>query len=165
MPRIVIVAAKRTPQGRYLGALADRSSVELALMAGRAAMEGIRPEAIDLVVLGNVLSAGQGMNVARQVGVKLGLALAVPAYTVNMMCASGMQAVALGAQAILTGHARAVLCGGAESMSNAPYLLQRARAGYKIGDGQLLDVMLRDGLVDAFSGRHMGFIVEAAARK
>ena len=165
MKRIVIVAAKRTPQGRFLGGLAKRSAVELATAAGRAALQGVPPEAVDQVIVGNVLSAGQGMNMARQVGVGLGIPLDRTAFTVNMMCASGMQAVLLAAQAIRAGDACAVLCGGAESMSNAPYLLERARSGYKLGDGALIDELLRDGLTDPFSRKHMGLVTETLAER
>src|SRR6185312_16330507 len=112
------------------------------------------------VTVGNVLGAGLGMNVARQIALGAGLAVSVPAYSVNMMCGSGMQAVRLAVQAIESGAARMVLCGGTESMSNAPYLLNRARAGYKLGDGVLIDSLLRDGLVDAFNDVHMGVTAE-----
>lgn len=165
MTRICIVAAKRTPQGKFLGSLAKLSAVDLAVAAGQSALEGIEPAAIEQVIVGNVLSAGQGMNVARQVGVKLGLPIATPAFSVNMMCASGMQAVMLAAQAIRAGDADVVLCGGTESMSNAPYLLPRARAGYKLGDGVLVDSLLRDGLVDAFDDEHMGNTAERLAKQ
>jgi len=165
MKPIWIVAAKRTPVGRFLGGLAKKSAVDLAVAAGKAALAGIDPAHVDLVVVGNVLGAGLGMNVARQTGIGIGLPVSVPAYTVNMMCASGMQAVILAAQAIETGAARVALCGGTESMSNAPYLLERARSGYKFGDGVLVDSMLRDGLTDAFSQEHMGLTAERVATK
>ncbi len=163
--RVCILSAKRTVQGRFLGALSEFSAVDLAVEAGRAALAGIDPEMIDRVVLGNMLAAGQGMNIARQVALHLGLPISVPAFTVNMMCASGMQAVALAAGAIMGGEAKAVLCGGAESMSNAPYLLERARSGYRFGDGKLIDVMLRDGLCDGYTGEHMGMAAERLARQ
>lgn len=165
MKPIWIVAAKRTPQGRFLGGLAKRSAVELAVAAGRAALTPLERGWIDAVIVGNVLSAGLGMNVARQVGIRLGLPVSVPAFTVNMMCASGLQAVRLAWQAIAAGEAQMVLCGGTESMSNAPYLLERARAGYKLGDGTLVDSALRDGLVDAFSAEHMGLTAERLAER
>jgi acetyl-CoA C-acetyltransferase len=161
--RVCIVAAKRTPQGRFLGALAEYSAVNLAQRAARPLLEQVSAERIDLAIVGNVLSAGQGMNVARQMALELGLPLQVPAYTVNMMCASGMQAVALGAQAILAGDAEVVLAGGAESMSNAPYLLDRARKGYRFGDGNLADSILRDGLVDNRINEHMAITAERLA--
>jgi len=161
---VYIIAARRTPQGRFLGALAGRSAADLAVEAGKAAIEDIDVGLIDWVILGNVVAAGQGMNVARQVGLRLGLPETVPAYTVNMMCASGMQTVALAAQAIQAGQARAVLCGGTESMSNAPFLLERARLGYRLGDGQVVDAVLRDGLVDPLSKEHMGLSAERLGR-
>ena len=163
MKPIWIVAARRTVQGRFLGALAGCSAVDLAVAAGRAALTGIEPAWIDSVVVGNVLGAGSGMNIARQTALGLGLAVETPAFTVNMMCASGMQAVILAAQAIASGATRAVLCGGTESMSNAPYLLERVRGGYKFGDGVLVDSLLRDGVTDAFSGEHMGLTAERVA--
>ena len=162
---IWIVRARRTPQGRFLGALAKRSAADLAVEAGRAALADIEPAWIDQVILGNVLSAGQGMNVARQVGVRLGLPVSTPALTVNMVCGSGMHAIVLAAQAIQCGTAQMVLCGGTESMSTAPYLLERARTGYKLGDGTLVDAVLRDGLTDVFSGQHMGLTAEALATR
>jgi acetyl-CoA C-acetyltransferase len=164
MPKpIWIVSAKRTVQGRFLGALARHTATDLGVAAAQAALHGIDPAQIDSVVVGNVLSAGLGMNVARQIGIGAGLPVSTPAYTVNMMCASGMQAVILAVQSIHSGAARMVLCGGTESMSNAPYLLERARSGYKFGDGVLVDSMLRDGLTDAFSREHMGLTAEKIA--
>jgi acetyl-CoA C-acetyltransferase len=160
---IWIVSARRTPQGRFLGALAKRSAVELGVAAGKAALEKIDPTLVDLVVVGNVLSAGLGMNVARQIGIGLGLPIATPAFTVNMMCASGMHAVMLAVQSIQTGAARLVLCGGTESMSNAPYLLERARSGYRYGNGVLVDSILRDGLTDVFGDEPMGQTAERVA--
>jgi acetyl-CoA C-acetyltransferase len=162
---IWIVAARRTPQGRLLGRLSRHTAVDLAVAAGAAALEGIDPGRVDQVIVGNVLGAGSGMNVARQVGIRLGVPVETPAFTVNQMCASGMQAVILAAQAIVAGQARLVLSGGTESMSNAPYLLPRARAGYRLGDGVLVDSLLHDGLVDAFSGRHMAITAEALAER
>lgn len=160
-----IVAAKRTPQGRLMGALAKHSAVDLAVAAGRDVVSTVDPAWIDSVIVGNVLGAGLGMNVARQIGVRLDLPVSVPAFTVNMMCGSGMQAVILAAQAIQHGTSKMVLCGGTESMSNAPHLLQKARRGYKLGDGALIDSLLRDGLTDAFSGEHMGLTAERLAAK
>ena len=165
MVEICIVAAKRTPIGRFLGSLKDRSAVDLACVAGEAVLRGLDPELIHQVIVGNVLGAGLGMNVARQVGVRLGLPLSVPAYSVNMMCASGMQAILLAAQAIEAGESAAVLCGGTESMSNAPYLLPRARSGLKFGDATLVDSVLCDGLVDAFDHRHMALTAETLSKQ
>lgn len=165
MTDIAIVAAKRTPIGRFLGTLKDLTAVELACAAGEAALAGLDRTQIDQVILGNILAAGQGMNIARQVGVKLGLPIEVPAYTVNMMCGSGLQTVLMAAQAIRAGEAQAILCGGTESMSNAPYLLPRARGGYRLGDGTLVDAILRDGLVDSFDHRHMAQTAETLAKE
>jgi acetyl-CoA C-acetyltransferase len=164
MTDIALVAAKRTPIGRFLGSLKDLTAVDLACAAGEAALAGLDRRQIDLVMLGNILAAGQGMNIARQVGVKLGLPIEVPAYTVNMMCGSGLQTVLLAAQAIRAGEVQTVLCGGTESMTNAPYLLPRARSGYRLGDGTLVDAILRDGLVDSFDHRHMAQTAEVLAR-
>jgi acetyl-CoA C-acetyltransferase len=163
MKPIWIASAKRTPHGRFLGALAKHSAVDLGTVAARASLSGIDPALVDAVIVGNVLGAGLGMNVARQIGIRAGLPVSVPAFTVNMMCASGMQAVILAMQAIQNGTARMILCGGVESMSNAPYLLDRARAGYKLGDGVLIDSVLRDGITDAFSREHMGLAAERLA--
>ena len=165
MKQIHIVSAKRTPHGRFLGGLADESAVDLAVAAGKAAVADLGPEHVDQVIVGNILGAGQGMNVARQVGIGVGVPADRPAFTVNMMCASGMQAVMLAAQAIRAGEAQVVLCGGTESMSNAPYLLDRVRAGYQLGDGVLIDSLLRDGLVDTFSGEHMALLTEQLAEQ
>lgn len=164
MKPVWIVAAKRTPQGRFLGALSNCSAVDLGVAAGRAALAGIDPAWIDSVIVGNVLGAGLGMNIARQIGIHLGLPISTPAFTVNMMCASGMQAAILAAQAIQAGTARMILCGGTESMSRAPYLLQRVRSGYKFGHGELVDSLISDGLTDAFSDEHMGLTAERVAK-
>lgn len=163
MEEIVIVAARRTPIGKFLGGFKHSTSVELACAAGAAALEPIDRRRIDQVIVGNVLGAGQGMNIARQIGLRLELPQTVPAYTINMMCASGMQAVLLAAQAIRAGEARAVLCGGTESMSNAPYLLSRARTGLKYGNTELVDSLLQDGLHDPFDHRHMAETAQTLA--
>lgn len=163
MNEIVIVAARRTPIGKFLGAFKHSSAVDLACAAGQAALQGIDRNAIDQVIVGNVLGAGLGMNIARQIGMRLELPQTVPAYTVNMMCASGMQAVLLAAQAIRAGEARTVLCGGTESMSNAPYLLSRARTGLKYGNTELVDSLLSDGLQDPFDHRHMALTAQTLA--
>lgn len=163
MTELCIVAARRTVQGRFLGKLKDVSPVELACAAARPMLQSLPTLSIDQVIVGNVLGAGQGMNVARQIGIGLGLDPAIPAYTVNMMCGSGLQTIRLAAAAIQTGDARVVLCGGTESMSSAPYLLPRARQGLKLGDATLVDSILRDGLTDVFDGRHMGLLAEDLA--
>lgn len=167
MSRIAVIAARRTPQGRFLGTLAKLSAVDLAVSAGRAVLDDLPDseitKSIERTIVGNVLSAGSGMNVARQVGVRLGLPIDGTAFTVNMMCASGMKAIMLGCEAIAAGSAQVVLCGGTESMSQAPFLLNRARMGLKLGDATLVDSLLNDGLVDAFDRKHMGLSAERLA--
>ena len=170
MKRIAIVAARRTPQGRFLGGLAKMTAVELATAVGNSILEDLNhskelTDSIDQVILGNVLSAGMGMNLARQVAIGLNLPVTTNAFTVNMMCASGMKAIMLGCDAVRLGAARMVLCGGTESMSQAPYLLPRVRTGLKLGDATLVDSILRDGLVDAFDHKHMGLSAERLARE
>ncbi|MDX1969445.1 MAG: thiolase family protein [Planctomycetaceae bacterium] len=165
MKSVVIIAAQRTPIGRFLGGLAELSAVDLGVAAGEAVLAGVNRSEVDQVILGNVLAAGQGMNIARQIGLKLGLPQETPAFTVNLMCGSGLQSLLLAAQAVRAGEARCVLCGGVESMSQAPYLLPRARTGYKFGDGVLCDAILRDGLVDSLTQQHMGLTAEALARR
>ena len=139
MARIVVVAAKRTPQGRFLGSLAKHSAADLGVAAAEAVLSGIDRKLVDLVVVGNILSPIA--SVARQIGLRAGVRQEAPAFTVNMACASGLQAASLAADAIRLGRATVALVGGAESMSNAPYLLDRARSGYKFGDGTLIDGM------------------------
>ena len=156
MKRIVIVSARRTPFGKFLGALADVSPVNLAVTAGDAALEGLDRTLVDQVILGNVLGAGQGMNIARQGGVKLGLPISTPASTVNMMCGSGMQTALMAATAIRAGEAQLVLAGGTESMSQSPLLLQRPGKRQSPDFNTVRDSMKRDGLVDSFSDRNMG---------
>ena len=165
MNDLVIVAARRTPQGRLLGALAGLSAADLGVHAAQAALAGLDPAAIDQVVVGNVLSAGLGMNVARQIGLRAGLPEAVPACTINQMCGSGMAAVIAAAQAIRSGEAEAVLCGGTESMSNAPQLLQRAPNVRRIGSDGRADHLLADGLTDPLSGEHMACTAERLATR
>jgi acetyl-CoA C-acetyltransferase len=170
LKRIAIVAARRTPQGRFLGGLAKITAVELATTVGNSILENLNhskelTDSIDQVILGNVLSAGMGMNLARQVAIGLKLPITTDAFTVNMMCASGMKAIMLGCDAVRSGSARMVLCGGTESMSQAPYLLPRVRTGLKLGDSTLVDSILRDGLVDSFDHQHMGLSAERLARE
>ncbi len=162
---VCIVGAKRTPIGRFLGSLSKLSAVDLAVHAAEAAIGDLPKARFDQVIVGNVLSAGLGMNVARQIGVKLGLPLSVPAFTVNMMCGSGLQSLVLAAQAIRAGDANVILCGGTESMTNAPHALPRSRTGIKLGDGKLVDTILKDGLLDAFDGQHMATGAERLAEK
>jgi len=158
MGRTVILGGARTPFGRMNGALASKTAVELGAVAGAAAIErsGVTNDDIKHVIMGQVLQAGAGMNPARQVGFKMGLDREVTADTINKVCGSGMRAVALADLLIRSGETSVVLAGGMESMSNAPYALDKARAGYRMGDGVLLDLMIHDGLTCAVAGVHMG---------
>jgi len=158
MGRTVILGGARTPFGRMNGALASKTAVELGAVAGAAAIErsGVTNDDIKHVIMGQVLQAGVGMNPARQVGFKMGLDREVTADTINKVCGSGMRAVALADLLIRSGETSVVLAGGMESMSNAPYALDKARAGYRMGDGVLLDLMIHDGLTCAVAGVHMG---------
>lgn len=165
MTDIVIVAARRTPFGRLLGSLAGLSAADLGVAAATAVLEPLGPDAVDQVIVGNVLSAGLGMNVARQIALRAGVPERVPAFSVNMMCGSGLQAVLLAAQTINAGEAQAVLCGGTESMSNAPHLLQRAPESLRVGADGRADSLLRDGLVDPLAGEHMGITAERLATR
>lgn len=165
MSQVFIVAARRTPFGRFRGALADFSTVDLATVAATAVMGRMHHSAIDQVIIGNVLSAGQGMNIARQVAVNIGLPVTTTAFTVNMMCGSGMQAALLGAQAIRSGEAGAVLVGGVESMSQSPMLMPRPPKGQKPDMESTVDSIECDGLIDSFSNRHMGETVEDLANE
>ncbi len=163
MKRIVIVAAKRTPFGRFRGALSEFSPVDLAVVAGDAALAGIDRTLLDQVILGNVLAAGHGMNVARQVAIRLGLPVTTSAMTVNMMCGSGMQSALLAVSAIRAGEARAILAGGTESMSQSQLLVARPGKGQQPNFSAAVDSMQRDGLVDSFNNRHMGEQAEELA--
>ena len=165
MTRVFIVAARRTPFGRFRGGLSTVSAVELASEAARAVLAGIAPDTIDQVIVGNVLSAGNGMNIARQVALNSDLPLSVPAFTINMMCGSGMQAALLGVQAIRSGDAHAVLVGGVESMSQAPMLIERPAKGADPSAENAVDYILCDGLVDSFSQHHMAETVDELAKE
>ncbi len=163
----VIVGAARTPTGKFLGSLAHLSAPELGALAIKAALQrsGIDPASIDEVVMGNVVSAGIGQAPGRQAAVKAGLSVDIPAFTVNKVCGSGLKAVMLAAQAIRAGDARAYVAGGMESMSQAPYLLRKARTGYRMGNGELIDAIVNDGLWCAFEDIHMGNEAEIIAEK
>lgn len=165
---IVIVSATRTPMGGFLGDFKDVTAATLGAAAIRAAVERARlgAEEVDEAVLGCVLAAGQGQAPARQAVLGAGLARGTPCSTVNKMCGSGMKAVMMAHDALLAGSARVALAGGMESMSNAPYLLERARSGYRMGHGKVLDHMFLDGLEDAYDkGRLMGTFAEDCAEK
>src|SRR5207248_5228713 len=148
MARSVIVSGARTPMGRLLGSLKDFSAAELGGVAIRAALErsGITPEQVDYVVMGNVIQAGTGQITARQAAVKAGIAMTVPALTVNKVCLSGLDAIALADQLIRAGEFEVVVAGGMESMTNAPHLLPKSREGFKYGDVALVDSMANDAL-------------------
>lgn len=167
MREVVIVSAARTAIGSFGGSLSGISAVELGKIAAEEAIKraGISKESIQEVVIGNVLSAGLGQNVARQVAVKAGLHETTPALTINMVCGSGLRAVSLAAQMIMSEEADIVIAGGTESMSNAPYLLNKARWGQRMGNGEVVDSMITDGLWDAFNNYHMGITAENVAEK
>lgn len=162
MRNVVIASAVRTPVGSFGGTLKSFSAVELGVIAAKEAIKraGISPEQIDEVVLGNVLQAGLGQNPARQIAMGAGVPKEVPAMTVNKVCGSGLRTISLAAQIIKAGDADIVLAGGAESMSNSPYLLQSMRSGARMGDSVAIDSMIKDGLTDAFAGYHMGITAE-----
>ena len=161
----VILAASRTPIGSFLGALKDVSAAELAVTATKAAVEGIDVSEVADVIIGNVLQAGQGMNVARQVTLRSGLAHDIPAQTVNRVCGSGMQAIISAVQGIRSGDGALYLAGGTENMSRAPFIAPQMRSGHKLGDGILLDSLTHDGLTDPLLGCHMGVTAENIAER
>ena len=158
MPGSVIVGSARTPIGKLSGALAGFSATDLGGFAISAALEraGVGAEQVDYVLMGHVLAAGQGQITARQAAVKAGIPMTVPATTVNKVCLSGINAIYLADQMIATGDAEVVVAGGMESMTNAPYLLPGARAGYRMGNNEVIDSMINDGLWCAFDAVHMG---------
>jgi len=160
---IVIVAAKRTPMGGFMGALSSIPSTELGATAISAALQGIAPAEIDEVIMGCVLPAGLGQAPARQATLGAGLPLSVGATTINKVCGSGMKAIMLAHDLISAGSADVIVAGGMESMSNAPYLLPKARAGYRMGHGQVLDHMMLDGLENAYDGKAMGCFAQDTA--
>ena len=158
----VIVSAVRTAIGTFGGGLAEVPAVKLGEISIRAALEraDLKPHQVDEVIMGNVLQAGLGQNPARQASISADLPVSVPAMTINKVCGSGLKAVMLAAQAIKLGDADIIVAGGMESMSRAPYLLEKARFGYRMNDGTLVDSMIRDGLWDAFNNCHMGITAE-----
>ena len=158
MSRSVIVSAARTAIGKFGGAVAQMPAVELGGHAIKGAVErsGIAPEQVDYVIMGQVLQAGAGQITARQAAVRAGIPTSVPAITINKVCLSGLNAIALADQMIRAGELSVVIAGGMESMDQAPYLLPKARTGYRMGDGKLVDSMIFDGLWDAFNHKHMG---------
>ena len=164
MEDAVIVSAVRTPVGTFGGAYVDVPATRLGSIAVEEALRRAGIDSVDEVLMGNVLQAGLGMNTARQASIGAGLAEGVPATTINKVCGSGLKTVALAAQAIRAGDAECLVAGGMENMSRAPYLMENGRYGYRLGHGQLVDEMIRDGLWCAFEDCHMGNTAENIAR-
>lgn len=167
MPNSVIVSACRTPVGSFLGGLSAKKATELGAIAIREAVRraGLKPDQIDEVIMGCVLQAGLGQSPARQAALGAGLPNKVGALTVNKVCASGLKAVMLADEMIRCGEAEIMAAGGMESMSNAPYLLPHARQGLRMGNAEMIDAIIYDGLLDSYSGKHMGQCAEMCARK
>ena len=167
MDRIVIAGACRTAVGKMGGALASVSAKDLGAVVVKDALKrtGIAPENVDEMIFGCVLQAGLGQNISRQVALAAGLPVETPAYTLNIVCGSGLQAVNTAAARILAGEADVVVAGGTESMSNAPFLLKQARFGYRMNNGTLVDEMITDGLWDAMNDYHMGVTAENVAKQ
>ena len=163
---IVIVSAARTPVGSFNGSLASLTAAQLGTIAIKAALERakLEPGQIDEVILGQILTAAQGQNPARQASINAGIPITTPAWGINQLCGSGLRAVALGLQQIANGDANIIVAGGQESMSKAPHA-QFLRDGVKMGDYQMIDTMIRDGLWDAFNGYHMGTTAENVAKQ
>lgn len=165
MEEVFVAAGLRTPFGSFNGALADVEAPLLGTSVMRALMakSGIEPAMVDEVIVGQVLSGGCGQAPARQAMRAAGIPDAVPAMTINKVCGSGLKAIMLGADSIRLGNSQLVMAGGMENMSRAPYILKKARTGYRMGHGELLDLMIYDGLQDPYTGRHMGEIGEESA--
>ncbi len=166
MKKVVIAAAKRTPIGSFNGSLSNFSATELGSFVIKSIIQetGIDPDKIDEVIMGNVLVAGLGQAPARQAALYAGLPEKVECLTINKMCGSGLKSVMLAHQAILSGDADVIIAGGQESMSNAPYLLKKARSGYRLGHGEVFDSMITDGLWDVYNNIHMGSCAEKCAK-
>ena len=164
---VVIISGCRTPVGKFQGSLSDLSAPQLGAIVVREAVKRAELDAtqVDECIMGNVVSAGLGQNPARQAAIFGGLAPAVGAMTINKVCGSGLKAVALAAQAVQTGNSSVVVAGGMESMTNAPYLLPQARKGYRLGNAQVVDSMVHDGLWDIYNNYHMGITGENVAEK
>src|SRR3989449_4537957 len=164
---VFIISGCRTPVGKFQGGLSDFSAPQLGAIVVREAVKraGIDPAQVDECIMGNVVSAGLGQNPARQAAIHGGLSPATGAMTINKVCGSGLKSVALAAQAIQTGNSSIVIAGGMESMTNAPYLLPQARKGYRLGNAQIVDSMVHDGLWDIYNNYHMGITGENVAEK
>ncbi|HBW34840.1 acetyl-CoA C-acetyltransferase [Desulfosporosinus sp. BICA1-9] len=167
MIEVVIVSAVRTPIGSFGGALGQIPVIELGALVIKEAIRraGIIPEQVDEVIMGNVLQGGLGQNPARQAAIKAGIPQEAPSWTLNKLCGSGLKSVESAAQAIMTGDAEIIVAGGMESMSMAPYVLEKARTGYRLGNGTMIDTILKDGLTDAFYDIHMGITAENIAEQ
>ena len=167
MEKPVILSAVRTPIGKFMGGLSPLTAPELGakVVAESVRRAGIEPGQVDEVIMGNVVQAGLGQNPARQAALKGGLDPRVAAMTINKVCGSGLKAVGLAAQAVILGESEIVIAGGMESMSNAPYLMKGARAGFRLGNAELLDSMIVDGLWDVYENFHMGQTAELVAEK
>jgi acetyl-CoA C-acetyltransferase len=165
MKDVVVVAAKRTAVGSFGGALAGTDAVRLGITALKAALDaaGLKPEQLDEVITGNILSTNLGQNLSRQIAIGSGCPHRVPAYAVNKLCGSGLKSVVLGIQAIQLGDARVIAAGGSENMSMTPYAMPKARYGAKLGNTELVDLVMRDALTDAFDGAPMGETAERLA--
>src|ERR1700681_455266 len=164
---VVIISGCRTPVGKFQGSLSDLSAPQLGAIVVREAVKRAELDAaqVEECIMGNVVSAGLGQNPARQAAIFGGLAPAVGAMTINKVCGSGLKAVALAAQAVQTGNSSVVVAGGMESMTNAPYLLPQARKGYRLGNAQIIDSVVNDGLWDIYNNYHMGMTGENVAQK
>src|SRR5215471_14061083 len=164
---VVIISGCRIPVGKFQGSLSDFTAPQLGAMVVREAVKRahIEPTQVDECMMGNVVSAGLGQNPARQAAIFGGLPPEVGAMTINKVCGSGLKAVGLAAQAIQTGNSSVVVAGGMESMTNAPYLLPQARKGYRLGNSQVIDSMIQDGLWDIYNDYHMGITGENVAEK
>ncbi|KAF7598988.1 MAG: acetyl-CoA acetyltransferase [Candidatus Dactylopiibacterium carminicum] len=167
MTNVVIVAAARTAVGKFGGSLARVAPAELGatVIRGLLARSGVKPELIEEVILGQVLTAGQGQNPARQAVIRAGLPETVPGLSINKVCGSGLKAVILAAQAIRSGDAEVLIAGGQENMSASPHVLNGSRDGFRMGDAKLVDTMVHDGLWDVFNNYHMGITAENLAKK
>ncbi|HOR85508.1 MAG TPA: acetyl-CoA C-acyltransferase, partial [Bacillota bacterium] len=167
MREVVIAAAVRTAIGNFNGSLAGVSAVDLGAVVVKEAIKraGISAEMVDDTIMGCILQAGLGQGVARQAAVKAGIPVEKPAYTINMICGSGLRAVQIAAQQIISGECDIVVAGGTENMSAAPYLLRNARTGYRMGHGEIVDSMIFDSLTDIFNNYHMGVTAENLAEK
>lgn len=165
MKEVVIVSAVRTPIGSFGGSLSKVSALDLGVTAALGAIEkaGIDPKLIDTAIIGNVLSAGLGQNIARQISLKSGMKVESSSLTINKVCGSGLRAVSMAAQFIMLGDSEIVLAGGSESMSNAPYVMNDMRWGARMGDTKAVDTMINDALTDAFNEYHMGITAENIA--